>query len=32
MLFYVPAPKNVPPWILGVLVFLMANWQIICHH
>jgi ribosomal protein L37AE/L43A len=22
----------VPPWILGVLVVLMATWQIIYHH
>lgn len=30
-LFYVPDGPQVPPWILGVLVFLMANWQIMVH-
>ena len=28
-LFYVPAEPKTPPWILGVLVILVANWQII---
>jgi hypothetical protein len=27
-LFYVPEEERVPPWILGVLVILVANWQI----
>lgn len=27
-LFYVPEPPKTPPWILGVLVILTANWQI----
>lgn len=29
-LFYVPEEPHVPPWILGVLVILIANWQIVC--
>jgi hypothetical protein len=29
-LFVAPPRRGVPPWILGVLVVLMANWQIIC--
>ena len=28
-LFYVPQDPKTPPWILGVLVILVANWQII---
>jgi hypothetical protein len=28
-LFYVPEEPKMPPWILGVLVILVANWQII---
>jgi hypothetical protein len=28
-LFYVPDEPRMPPWILGVLVILVANWQII---
>lgn len=28
-LFYVPDEPRMPPWILGILVILMANWQII---
>ena len=28
-LFYVPEEPKLPPWILGVLVILVANWQII---
>jgi hypothetical protein len=27
-LFYLPEAERVPPWILGVLVILVANWQI----
>jgi hypothetical protein len=23
--------EKVPPWILGVLAVLTANWQIMCH-
>jgi hypothetical protein len=30
-LFYVPDDPKMPPWILGVLVVLVANWQIIVH-
>ena len=26
-LFYLPEPAKLPPWILGVLVVLTANWQ-----
>jgi hypothetical protein len=29
-LFYVPPPRPVPPWILGVLVVLTANWRLTC--
>jgi hypothetical protein len=29
-LFIVPPQPSVPPWILGVLVVLTANWQIVC--
>jgi hypothetical protein len=29
-LFYVPPPEQMPPWILGVLGFLTANWQLTC--
>jgi hypothetical protein len=28
-LFYLPEEPKMPPWILGVLVILVANWQII---
>jgi hypothetical protein len=28
-LFYLPEEPKLPPWILGVLVILVANWQII---
>jgi hypothetical protein len=28
-LFYAPEDPKVPPWILGVLVILVANWQIL---
>ncbi len=28
-LFYVPEERQMPPWILGVLVILVANWQIV---
>ncbi len=28
-LFIAPVEKKLPPWILGVLVVLTANWQII---
>ena len=28
-LFYLPEEPTMPPWILGVLVILVANWQII---
>ena len=28
-LFLVPAEARVPPWIWGVVVVLMANWQIL---
>ena len=27
-LFVLPLPKKMPPWILGVLTVLTANWQI----
>jgi hypothetical protein len=27
-LFVPPPPEKVPTWVLGVLVFLTANWQI----
>jgi hypothetical protein len=27
-LFYATEEPNMPPWILGVLVILVANWQI----
>jgi hypothetical protein len=27
-LFYVPEDPQMPPWILGVLVVLAVNWQI----
>ncbi len=30
VLFRVP-DVQLPPWILGVLTILMANWQILCH-
>ncbi len=30
VLFRVPEPPKMPPWILGVLTVLVANWQIIC--
>ena len=26
-LFIMPTPPKMPPWILGVLVILVANWQ-----
>ena len=29
VLFRVPEPPKMPPWILGVLTVLVANWQII---
>ncbi len=29
-LFYVPEERKMPPWILGVLVILVANLQIMC--
>jgi DNA-directed RNA polymerase subunit RPC12/RpoP len=28
-IFLVPAKRRVPPWILGVVAFLIANWQIL---
>jgi hypothetical protein len=28
-LFFVPEDRQTPPWILGVLVVLVANWQMI---
>jgi hypothetical protein len=28
-LFLAPPERPLPPWILGVLVFLVAHWQII---
>ena len=28
-LFYLPEEQKLPPWILGVLVILMANLQIV---
>ena len=28
-LFYMPEDPKMPPWILGVLVITVANWQII---
>jgi hypothetical protein len=30
-LFLMPAKAKLPPWILGVLVVLTANWQLMCH-
>ena len=27
-LFYMPEPEKVPPWILGVVVVLLGNWQV----
>ncbi len=30
-LFYVPEDPPVPTWILGILVILVANWQIMLH-
>jgi hypothetical protein len=30
-LFFVPPPESIPPWILGVVVILMANSQITFH-
>ncbi len=30
-LFFPPIPEKIPPWVLGVLVILMANWQILYH-
>lgn len=29
-LFYAPEEAKTPPWILGVLVILVANWQMMC--
>ena len=31
-LFVIPRPKDMPPWILGVVAFLIANLQLISHH
>ena len=31
-LFYVPEEPHVPSWILGVLVVLVANWQVLLNH
>ncbi len=31
-LFVAPPEAKVPPWVLGVVVILMANWQIMAHH
>jgi hypothetical protein len=28
-LFRAPLPQQVPPWILGVLVVLVGNWQVL---
>jgi hypothetical protein len=28
-LFYVPEEPRMPPWILGVLTILTANWQLV---
>lgn len=28
-LFVAPQPEKMPPWILGVVVILMANWHIL---
>jgi hypothetical protein len=30
-LFVVPPERKTPPWILGVVVILMGNWQIMTH-
>jgi hypothetical protein len=30
-LFVAPPEAKVPPWILGVVVILMGNWQIMTH-
>ena len=27
-LFYLPEDRPLPPWILGVLTILVANWQV----
>jgi len=29
-LFPVPPPREVPPWVLGIVVFLLAHWQWTC--
>ena len=31
-LFVAPPEEKTPSWVLGVVVILMANWQIISHH
>ncbi len=28
-LFYLPEERPTPPWIMGVLTILVANWQIL---
>jgi len=30
-LFLVPPERQVPPWILGVVVVLIGNWQVMLH-
>ena len=30
-LFLLPPERPVPPWILGVVVVLMGNWQVVLH-
>lgn len=30
-LFHTPEPEKVSPWLLGMVVVLMGNWQIIWH-
>ena len=31
-LFYLPEERKMPPWVLGVLTVLVANWQFISQH
>jgi hypothetical protein len=28
VLFYMPEERKMPPWILGILTVLIANWQV----
>jgi hypothetical protein len=29
-LFVIPPTRPLPPWILGVLTVMIANWQLLC--